>query len=192
MTKKKATTAKSTEVVTTTTTPTTKKTVKPPRKRLSSRNHIIKRGKNTPIVLDSVEKFMVEYLKNGGRVTDAALTVGNFKSRATAGISGSRWLAKAKSRGLIRTMLEKRGYNHGKLIDVALEKMEKSKKPDWWDRIMKMANYEDFVSTQKAGVATNIETMNIFGAHRKLSEEYIEDGDVVSQEEEPQEQEDED
>lgn len=152
-------------------------------------SHIIKRGHNKPVVLDSVEKFMVEYIKNGGNVGQAAMKVGNFSTIQSAAVSGSRWLAKAKQRGLVRTMLEKRGYDHGKLIDVALEKMEKSKKPDWWDRIMKMADYDDFISSKVQGGGVNIQTQNIFAAHRKLSEDYI-DGEAEVVEGEPAQDED--
>ena len=131
------------------------------------------------MVMDSVEKFTREFLKNGGNVTKAALAVGNFSSLNSANTSGQRWLAKSKQRGLIRNALEEKGYGYGKLIDVALEKMEKSKKPDWWDRIMKMADYDDFTSSGKVG-GTNV-SVNIpcFAAHRKLSEEYIDDTNEV-------------
>ena len=136
------------------------------------------------IVIDSVEKFTREFLKNGGKVTEAAQKVGNFTTLAAATSSGSRWLAKAKQRGLIRNALERKGYNYGKLMDVALKKMEASKKPDWWDRIMKMADYDDFITTNKDLGGTNIQTMNIFAAHRKLSEDYV-DGEIEEVEDEP-------
>lgn len=135
------------------------------------------------VVIDSVEKFTQEFLKNGGKVTEAAQKVGNFTTLHSAAQSGSRWLAKAKQRGLIRNALEKRGYGYGKLIDVAVRKMEASKKPDWWDRIMKMADYDDFITTNKDAASTNIQTMNIFAAHRKLSEDYI-DGEMEEVEDE--------
>lgn len=148
------------------------------KKRIHKKVHIVKRKNAIPVVMDSVEMFMVEFLKNGGNVGQAAMKVGHYSSIKSANAAGSRFLAKAKQRGLIRTALEKRGYDYGKLVDVALEKMEKSKKPDWWDRIMKMADYDDFVSSQKVPAGTNIETLNIFGAHRKLSEDYVEDAEI--------------
>lgn len=158
------------------------------KKKGTIQNHIVKRKNATPVVMDSVEKFMVEFLKNGGNVSQAAMAVGNFSTIESAQASGYRWLSKAKQRGLVRTALEKKGYDYGKLMDIALEKMEHSKKPDWWDRIMKMADYDDFVSSQKPTGNVNIQTQNIFAAHRKLSEGYVEDGEIV--EEEPAQDED--
>jgi len=147
------------------------------RKPKSPKLKIVGKTKNAVVVMDSVEKFMLEFLKNGGNVTQAAMKVGNFSNLQSANVSGSRWLAKAKQRGLVRSALEKKGYDYGKLMDVALEKMENSKKPDWWDRIMKMANYEDFTSGNNSG-GTNVNVnIPLFAAHRKLSEEYI-DGEI--------------
>lgn len=142
---------------------------------------VVQTANGKPMVQDSVERFMQEFIKNGGNVGQAAMKVGNFSSLQSATVSGSRWLEKAKQRGLLRHALEKKGYDYGKLVDVALEKMEASKKPDWWDRIMKMANYEDFVSAKQQTGSTNIQTQVIFNAHRKLSEDYIdaEEGDVI-------------
>lgn len=147
-----------------------------------------KNKKGQVVVKDNVEQFMEEFLKNGGNATNAALAVGNYSSLSSAAAAGSRYLAKAKQRGLVRNALEQKGYSYGKMLDVALEKMEKSKKPDWWDRVMKMADYDDFISG-KSGGGTNV-SVNIpfFAAHKKMTEEYIEDGEVV--EEKPAQNED--
>jgi len=165
------------------------------KKKTSSKTgvHSVTKTKSGQIVIqDNVDKFIEEFLKNGGNATKAALAVGNYSTLASAQMAGSRYLTKAKERGLVRNVLEKKGYDYGKMMDVALEKMEKSKKPDWWDRIMKMADYEDFVSG-KAGGGTNV-SVNIpfFAAHRKLSEEYIEGEEVVEGETEKEPAHDED
>ena len=157
---------------------------KTPAKRVKSLSVVDTTKGGQVLVMDSVEKFTREFLKNGGKVTQAAQQVGNFSTLASATSAGSRWLAKAKQRGLIRNALERRGYGYGKLIDVAVRKMESSKKPDWWDRIMKMADYDDFINTNKDIASTSIQTMNIFAAHRKLSEDYV-DGEVEEIKDEP-------
>lgn len=158
------------------------------KKKGTKRQTAEKRG-NKIVVKDNVELFVEEFLKNGGDVTKAALAVGNYSNLSSAAAAGSRYLSKAKKRGIVRHALESRGYGYGKMLDVALEKMEKSKKPDWWDRIMKMADYEDFVSGKAQTGGVNIQTQNIFAAHRKLSENYI-DGEVEVADGEPAQDED--
>ncbi len=151
-----------------------KKTEKKKKKARMPKTQIVARSRGVPIVMDNVERFTREFLKNGGNVEQAALAVGQYTNKASARVCGARWLRKAKERGLVQNALEKKGYGYGKLIDIALERMEKSKKPDWWDRIMKMADYEDFTSSGKqAGPNVNV-NIPFFSAHRKLSEEYVE------------------
>lgn len=136
------------------------------------------------------EAFMKAFIKNGGNATRAALEIGEYPTAVSAAQAGSYFLAKAKKLGLFRATIEKKGYHLGKLVDIALEKMEESDKPGWWDRIMKMSDYEDFTSAGKGNQPNVQVTTNIFGAHRKLSEEYIE-GEVVDESEElPAEDED--
>lgn len=148
------------------------------KKRTLSRQKRVKKTASGEIIIsDSVELFLLEFLKNGGSVGKAALTVGNFTSLKSAAVSGSRWLKEAKERGLIRHALEKKGYSYGKMMDVALEKMEKSKKPDWWDRVMKMANYEDFITKDSSTPNVNV-NIPFFAAHKKIAEEYVTDADA--------------
>jgi len=154
--------------------------------KLGKRNQpkgIIRVTKNGIVEKESrVEAFMKEFIKNGGNATRAAMAVGNYTTTLAAAQGGSYYLKKAKKMGLYRTTIEKKGYHLGKLMDIALEKMEASDKPGWWDRIMKLSDYEDFTSTGKAAIPNLSVTNNIFGAHRKLSEEYIE-GEVVDDDE---------
>ncbi len=122
---------------------------------------------------DKVGDFMREFLKNGGSATKAAISVGNYKNIQSASSSGAYFLKKAKALGLFRVAIEKRGYDLGKMVDVALAKMEGSQKPEWWDRIMKMADYEDFLPGRSGQPNVQV-TTNIFAAHRKLAGEYVE------------------
>lgn len=128
--------------------------------------------------VDKIEAFMEELIKNGGNATQAAIAIGGFTNIRSATTTGSRWLAEAKRRGLFRVLIEKRGYDLGKMVDVALEKMEKSKKAEWWDRMMKMAGYEDFM-TKNSGTAPGV-AINVFQAHKELTADYI-DGEVVEE-----------
>lgn len=149
------------------------------------------KGGNIIGKVSRTEAFMKEYIKNGGNASRAALAIGEYPSALSAAQGGNYYLDKAKKMGLYRISLEKKGYHLGKLMDIALEKMEESDKPGWWDRIMKMANYEDFV-TKAAGNANVVVNTNIFDAHRKLTSEYVE-GEVVEEEsDEPDEIKDED
>ncbi len=133
-------------------------------------------------VVDKTELFMREFIKNGGNASQAALVVSPTTTLSSAGALGSYYLRQARKRGLMRTLIEKKGYDMGRLLDVAVEKMEKSKKPDWWDRIMKLADYEDFTSGAKAGGGQV--SVNIFGAHKDITKDYIE-GEVVEDSSEP-------
>lgn len=129
--------------------------------------------------VDLTEAFIHEFILNGGNSAKAARKVCPNISVKNSYATGYRLMGQARKRGLIRKMMEKKGYNLSSMVDVAVEKMEKSKKPDWWDRLMKMAEYEDFTKTAGSGGA-NI-NVSVFGAHNKIAEDYIE-GEIVTDE----------
>lgn len=132
--------------------------------------------------VDKIEAFLEEYFKNGGSATQAAATLNQYPTLSAAAVDGTRMMNEAKKRGLLRMELEKRGYGLSKMMDVAIEKMENAKKPDWWDRLMKMAGYEDFMEKGSKTPATV--SVNIFDAHQKMSSDYFEEAEVVEGEEE--------
>ncbi len=125
----------------------------------------------------NMEHFLEEFIKNGGNATQAALAVFNCSTIQSASALGHAYLKKAKGLGLI--YLEKRGYGYGRMLDVAIKKMEESKTPDWWDRLMKVAGYEDFMT--KGGGTSNV--VNVIQAHKQYASDYIE-GEAVAENEE--------
>lgn len=133
-----------------------------------------------------VDLFLKEFLANGGHVTDAAMTVFKLKNRSSAATIGSRYMRQAKDLG--RVFLEKKGATYGKLLEIALEKAINSKNTEWWDRLMKIAGYEDFMS--KGGGAVNV---NILTAQNDKNDfkGFIEEGEIIEAEEPEPEEEDE-
>lgn len=125
---------------------------------------------------DRMEKFLEEFIKNGGNATQAALAIGNHSTIQSAAVSGHNYLKKAK--GLSRIYLEKKGYTFGKMMDVAAEKMMTSKTPDWWDRLMKMADYADFITKKETRPAV----VNILQAQKDLQRQFgFVDGEIVEE-----------
>lgn len=112
------------------------------------------------------EKFLVEFLKCGGNATEAAMRVFNCKSRRVASSVGSEYLKRIKP--LARLYMESKGASYGGMLDTAIKKMKRSKTTDWWDRLMKLAGYEDFISKQKSGIA-----VSIISAHRDTVKDYV-------------------
>lgn len=135
---------------------------------------LLKEKNNTIEQKKRIDLFLEEFLKNGGNATRAALHVFNCSSAQSAAVLGHKYLKQAKLMG--RVYLEKRGYGYGKLLDVAAKKMEESKSPEWWDRIMKLAEYEDFME-KKSGPPVAV---NVFQAHKSLVSDYIEDAEEVT------------
>lgn len=117
--------------------------------------------------------FLEEFIKNGGNATQAALKVSKTTSLASAGQIGYKLLKEA--RGVARMYLEKSGFAYGKLLDVATSKMMESKDPEWWDRLMKIAGYEDFLSKDKGPVPVNV---NVIQTHKDLTSKYIEGEEI--------------
>lgn len=145
----------------------------------------VKQNRKGDLIVDpkaKLELFLQEYLRNDGNATQAALAIGNHTSVVGASVQGSRLLKRAKDLGLVRTMLEKKGYGQGKLLDVALQKMTESKTPEWWDRLMKMADYEDFINKKEANTTSIV---NIVGAQRQQMEDFgfANEGEVINDQE---------
>ena len=124
-----------------------------------------------------LELFLEEYVRNNGNGTEAALKVFDTTSRLNAANLAHQYLKKAQSAN--RLLLEKKGYTQGKMIEEAITKMKVSKTPEWWDRLMKMAGYEDFMSK---GPVTK-QTVNIMKVQKDLLDEYV-DGEYTEEVEE--------
>lgn len=128
---------------------------------------------------DMLEAFLEEFIKNGGNATQAALVVTGAKSINSAASLGSQYLKQAKVLG--RIVLEKKGFHYGRMIDVATQKMMTSKTPDWWDRLMKIADYEDFTKSRREPP----QIVNILEMQKKAAQEFgFEEGEIVDAEEE--------
>jgi len=52
--------------------------------------------------------------------------------------------------------------------------MERSKSPEWWDRLMKLAGYEDFMTKKEPAVS-----VNILNAQKDILKGYVQEVDVV-------------
>jgi hypothetical protein len=127
---------------------------------------------------DRIEAFCEEFIKNGGNATQAALVVSKTKNITSAASMGSQYLKQAKILG--RIVMEKKGFHYGKMIDVAAEKMAISKSPEWWDRLMKIADYEDFTKGKK----DPSQIVNIVGVQKAAAQEFgFEEAEVVDEEE---------
>lgn len=89
-------------------------------------------------------RFLQEFIKTGN-ATESAWRIFNCTTRASAQALGSYCLKISKP--LVRSYFDKHGYSYGWFLDIAIKKMEESKKPEWWDRLMKIAGYpvQDFV-----------------------------------------------
>lgn len=103
-----------------------------------------------------LDLFLQEFLKNGGNGTEAALKVFNCSSRVSAANMASMYLKKAK--GIARVYMEQRGYSYGRLLELAGKKAEESKTPEFFDRLLKMLGYDDFMpdKNQKPNSVVNI------------------------------------
>ncbi len=132
---------------------------------------LLKQGKYGIIQEPKIDAFLEEFIKNGGNATKAAMAVYNCTSVRSASSLGHATLKRAK--GLARVYLENQGMTYGRLLDVAAQKVLESKSPDWWDRLMKIADYEDFM-TKKSGPLTNV---NVFQAHKEFASDYV-DGEI--------------
>ena len=130
-------------------------------------------------VNEKLEAFLEEFMKNGGNATQAALTVNPTISIASAANLGVDYMKQV--RGLAQVHLEKRGYGYGKLMEIAMKKVEEGRTPEWWDRLMKMAGYEDFLTKNIKGGGPAV--VNIVGEHKKQVEDFgfAEEGEIVDE-----------
>ena len=122
---------------------------------------------------EMARRFLEEFIKNGGKGTEAVITITGTKNIRAASQMGTRLLKEA--RGIARIYLERKGYGYGKMLDVATDKMEKSKTPEWWDRLMKMADYEDFISKPKDAPSV----VNIVQTQKDLQKQFGFEGDII-------------
>lgn len=90
-----------------------------------------------------VEVFMAALLKNGGDPTAAAKTAFSPTSHIQAVKLGYDMMKESKLFG--RTLLTSKGITYGKLLDIAIDRAYTSKKVDWFDRLMKIGEFHDFL-----------------------------------------------
>lgn len=134
------------------------------------KRNLLERNKKGEIIKSRiVDLFLDEFLKNGGNATKAALAIGSYSSIRSAASAGYIYLKQAKS--LARIYLEKKGYGYGKMLDIATGKLKDSKTPEWWDRLMKVADYHDFINKEKG---TSPTIVNVIQSHKDLVSSYIE------------------
>lgn len=139
---------------------------------------LLKEKKNKQIeITKKLDLFLEEFLKNGGNATEAALKVFNTTSRTVAATLGSRYLKQAKD--LARVYLETKGTTYGSMLTFAADKMQKSKNPDWWDRLMSITGYGDFMTKSKGASSPGI--IQIINAQKDMIQDYVE-GEIVDEE----------
>lgn len=134
-------------------------------KRLSA----VRQKKNGDIVQrEKLDLFLQEFLKNGGNATQAAASVFNVSSMSSAATLGSYYLKRAKLLG--RIYLERKGYGYGRMLDIAMKKAEESRLPDWWDRVMKVTDYGDFMAGSAGKNQPSV--VNIVQTEKELFQKY--------------------
>lgn len=143
-------------------------------------NDIIPVGKDKDgnVVLRlKVHLFLEELLNNGGNITQAALKITKSKNRNAASIMGWRLMKQAKNLGML--YLDEKGITYGTLLDEAVKKMKKSRTPEWWDRLMKIAGYIE----EKPNVSSSV-AVNIFQTQERLRRKFgFSSEDIVESEE---------
>lgn len=124
----------------------------------------------------NLEKFLEAFMQNGGNITQAALVAHPNATKQAAANLGSRYLREGKD--FIRVLMETKGLTYGKMLDVAEKKMVGAKDPAWWDRIMKLGGYADFIPGKEKAQTPGI--VNIIQTQKKLISEYVE-GEIVEE-----------
>jgi hypothetical protein len=124
-----------------------------------------------------IEIFINEFIKNRGNATEAAMVAFKQKNRQVAANYGNKILKEV--RGMAQIYLESKGATYGKLLDTAVAKMEESKTPEWWDRLMKIGGYEDFMTKESKSTGVSV---NIIGAQKEFLSGYIEEGEIAEEE----------
>lgn len=144
------------------------------------KQEIVEKKADTVLTFQQTKKidlFLEAFIKNGGNATQAAMDVFDCNSRATAAAVGHEYLQKAKATA--RIYLEQKGATYGKMLEIAFQKSQDNKSPDWWDRLMKIAGYEDFMTKQ---VKSGPGVVNIIQAQKEIVKQYVE-ADVLDGEE---------
>lgn len=136
-----------------------------------------RRAEEFKLLNKSLEKFLNAFIENGGNITEAALIAHPKATRLSAAVMGSRYLKEGKD--FIRALMETKGLTYGKMLDVAEKKMVSAKDPAWWDRIMKLGGYADFIPGKEKAQSPGI--VNIIQTQKKLLSEYVE-GEVIDEE----------
>lgn len=126
---------------------------------------------------DKMDLFLEEYVKNGGNATRAAMKVFDTNSYRSAQSIGSIYLKRAKDIG--RFVMEEKGYGLGKMLDIAIEKMEDSDTPEWWDRLAKIGGIADFMPAGKGGTAGQT-VVNIVQNEKQIMSKYM-DAELVEE-----------
>lgn len=154
--------------------------IKAAQERATIANRLIRIKNKKVIIKHKMDAFLKEFVNNGGNATKAMQTIAPHSSYHSANTSALAFMKQV--RGVGRAYLEKKGHSYGKLLDIAMEKIKTSKTPEWWDRIMKIAEYEDFITKDKGG---GHQTVNIIQSHKDLASSYIEgeveDAEVVEE-----------
>lgn len=129
---------------------------------------------------EKLEKFAEIYLTNGGNITQAALAVSPSTSILNASGLGQAYLRTLLKHGVGQAFLEKKGWGHGKFMEVLMKNMETSRKTDWWDRGMKLSGYGDFISPKNVAPQ---QVVNIMGSQKRDMDDFgFVEGEVVTPE----------
>ncbi len=150
-------------------------------KKQKDKKQYFKKRKQALVVKNKFDLFMDEYEKNGGNGTEAAMKVYGYTNRTSAGSMAHVNLKQARNLG--RLILEKQGVGYEHIIKILIKKAEESKDPAFWDRLFKLAGYEDIDfsgKSQKATVSVNInqtlkEDSSEFGFQDAIEGEVSED-----------------
>lgn len=112
-----------------------------------------------------ISLFFNAFLKNKGNITAAAKEAFGIKDAHYASNMGHYYYKKLKTLGMV--YMEEAGYPYGELIKKALEKMEQSKTPEWWDRLMEVGRYIEPPQKQQ-------QIVNIISQQKKVIGKYVE------------------
>lgn len=146
-----------------------KKAKKEARIKEAEANRLLKIKKNKVIIEQRLDAFLKEFVKNGGNGTQAMLAISPHLTLGSATAMAASYMKQLRSIG--RLYMEKKGHSYGKLLDIAMKKAADSKTPEWWDRLMKIADYEDFLTKEKK---TGPQVVNIIQSHKDLASTYVE------------------
>ena len=77
---------------------------------------------NPFLIKHKTAQFLEKYFETNCNATEAAMQTFNCTTRESAQAMGSYYLKKSKP--FIRMLLEERGFSFGKMIDIAIEKID--------------------------------------------------------------------